>query len=218
MAKQPDEERHDYALWLECDHAVPTHLKLRREVHGDERVCGIDISLTAALPHTVLDQLEAGSAAYWRAVLWDDDGNVREVGLSGPLSFARKSAGVHVVLSVPSVTQTRDELTLYSAVVRKFRATPIAGAQVELAFQIQSDLDDPDRQVPWLNRRYLAESVNVQLQGHTQRDIEDEDAPEQAELPESGADGEGHQAFPAALDGTSKSPLGGGRKARATVQ
>lgn len=190
---------HVPALYFKAEHAEPKNINLRKENNGpDEVESAVDISVAALVGASVLDQLEPGSFMYWDRTLWDEKEDVREIGLAGPIKFSRMAEGMFIKLTVPSaVKENQDEITIPNAKVGKFHVEPKPGKLLAITFQIQGRLANPDHDVPWLNHRFLAGSMHVELQGYAQKDLLERD--DEVKLKGTGG---ANQTFPEAIDGT----------------
>jgi hypothetical protein len=151
-------------LQLESKNATVVSINPRGEHHGDEKALGVDIDLRLETDGAVLGQFALGPAPEWRSILWDDTGEVRNIGLK-PLRFDRRFEDHTVEIGVARrVRKFKD-----SATITKIVARPAFGFSVELSLQIQ--IHPALAEMEFISEGIIAEKVRLKIEEPSQVDF-----------------------------------------------
>ncbi len=166
--------------------AVLTNINNRIEMHGEEKVPGIDIDLRIDdIDATQLDQLsidgELYSTALWNSI--DDDKNLGQNKLSSPRfallktqTIDLKLEGYKAVIAVESAEhmlkkKDRGEIILNPVNIKKIKFTPKHNGLADLTLQIQGNVHGDD--IGMLVERYLGERISFSCEPLTPSLLDD---------------------------------------------
>lgn len=154
--------------WLYEGQVTVTNINQRPEFHGEDKALGVDIDITMPLP---VDQLAVFSmddekGKSYRDFLFTKSGEVRANGIK-QLILDRDFEDHMVTFKLGRAK--KDWHTFHAVHIRKFKAIPLFGSQVQLHFQVQIQPETAD--MAMLSAILLDSKVGLKIDEPAQKDL-----------------------------------------------
>jgi hypothetical protein len=107
---------------------------------GDEAKTVAVLKVRGAVVGSVLDKFGAGETVSWASMLWDEDGQVRTLGVS-ELNFDYSAESMRVEINDDTLTAKKMDIV---ATVSHVKARPVFGGHAEITFRLTWQ-PDPQR-------------------------------------------------------------------------